>query len=55
MIYIAVVITDNNGEFTFTVAGHSSDKKKVEEFADKQRKFLAPTQTIDIFESEEFK
>lgn len=53
MIYIVVVVTAADGGVVFTVAGHSSDRWKAQALADHQKKFLAPTQSVDIFESEE--
>ncbi len=52
-IYVVVLVTDNNGELNVNVMGASYDKAKAEGLAERQKKFAAPSQTIDIFEAEE--
>lgn len=52
-IYVVVLITDNDGELNVNVIGASYDKSKAEGLANRQKKFAAPTQIIDIFEAED--
>lgn len=53
-MYIAVLITNQtDGSCNFTTMMASRDPQKVQEFADKQKRFAQPNQIVDVFDCEE--
>jgi hypothetical protein len=52
-LYVVVMVTTTNTDVNVTVMGVSQDPSVAERLAEHQRKYIAPIQVIDVFETEE--
>lgn len=52
-LYVVVLLTKTDDDFNVNVMGGSTSKEKAEALAARQEKYAAPSQIIDIFETEE--